>query len=72
MIGAIIIFIAVPICSYWLGYYGSKINTLKEFKTVIEQIHDKAMDSDFSDDYQFGYSCGLIHAIDMIQNSNIF
>lgn len=72
MIGAIIIFIAVPICSYWLGYYGSKINTLKEFKTVMEQIHDKAMDSDFSDDYQFGYACGLIHAIDMIQNSNMF
>ena len=72
MIGAIIIFIAVPICSYWLGYYGSKINTLKEFKTVMEQIHDKAMNSDFSDDYQFGYACGLIHAIDMIQNSNMF
>ena len=72
MIGAIIIFIAVPICSYWLGYYGSKINTLKEFNTVMEQIHDKAMDSDFSDDYQFGYACGLIHAIDMIQNSNMF
>ena len=72
MIGAIIIFIAVPICSYWLGYYGSKINTLKEFKTVMEQIHDKAMDSDFSDDYQFGYACGLINAIDMIQNSNMF
>ena len=72
MIGAIIIFIAVSICSYWLGYYGSKINTLKEFKTVMEQIHDKAMDSDFSDDYQFGYACGLIHAIDMIQNSNMF
>lgn len=72
MIGVIIIFIAVPICSYWIGYYGSKINTLKEFKTVMEQIHDKAMDSDFSDDYQFGYACGLIHAIDMIQNSNMF
>ena len=72
MIGAIIIFIAVPICSYWLGYYGSKINTLKEFKTVMEQIHDKAMDSDFSDDYQRGHALGLIHAIDMIQNSNMF
>lgn len=72
MIGAIIIFIAVPICSYWLGYYGSKINTLKEFKTVMEQIHDKAMDSYFSDDYQRGHALGLIHAIDMIQNSNVF
>lgn len=57
MIGAIIIFIAVPICSYWLGYYGSKINTLNEFKTV---------------DYQRGHALGLIHAIEMIQNSNMF
>ena len=72
MIGAIIIFIAVPICSYWLGYYGAKIDTLKEFKTVMEQIHDKAMDSDFSDDYQRGHTLGLIHAIEMIQNSNVF
>ena len=72
MIGAIIALIAVPICSYWLGYYGSKINTLKEFKTVMEQIHDKAMNSDFSDDYQRGYAWGLIHAIEMIQNSNVF
>ena len=72
MIGAIIIFIAVPICSYWLGYYRSTIDTLKEFKTVMEQIHDKAMDSDFSDDYQRGHALGLIHAIEMIQNSNMF
>lgn len=72
MIGAIIIFIAVPICSYWLGYYGSKINTLKEFKTVMEQIHNKAISSDFSDDYQRGHALGLIHAIEMIQNSNMF
>ena len=72
MIGAIIIFIAVPISSYWLGYYVSKINTLKEFKTVMEQIHDKAMSSDFSDDYQRGYAWGLIHSIEMIQNSNVF
>ena len=72
MIGAIIIFIAVPICSYWLGYHRSKIDTLKEFKTVMEQIHDKAMDSDFSDDYQRGHALGLIHAIEMIQNSNVF
>ena len=40
--GTIIILIAISICSYWIGYYGSKINTLKEFKTVMEQIHDKA------------------------------
>lgn len=72
MIGAIIIFIAVPICSYWLGYYGSKINTLNEFKTVMEQIHDKAMGSDFSDDYQRGHALGLIHTIEMIQNNNMF
>lgn len=72
MIGAIIIFIAVPICSYWLGYYGSKINTLKEFKTVMEQIHNKAISSDFSDDYQRGHALGLIYAIEMIQNSNMF
>lgn len=72
MIVAIIILIAISICSYEIGYCGSKINTLNEFNTVMEQIHDKAMGSDFSDDYQRGYAWGLIHAIDMIQNSNIF
>lgn len=72
MIGVIIVLIVISICSYWIGYYGSKINTLNEFKTVMEQIHDKAMGSDFSDDYQRGHAWGLIHAIEMIQNSNMF
>ena len=72
MIGAIIVLIAIPSCSYWLGYYGSKINTLKEFKIVMEQIHDKAMGSDSSDDYQRGHAWGLLHAIEMFQNSNMF
>lgn len=72
MIVAIIILIAISICSYQIGYCGSKINTLKEFKTVMEQIHDKAMGSDFSDDYQRGHAWGLLHAIEMIQNSNMF
>lgn len=72
MIVTIIILIAISICSYWVGYYGSKINTLKEFNTVMEQIHDKAMGSDFSDDYQRGHAWGLLHAIEMIQNSNVF
>lgn len=27
MIGAIIVLIVISICSYWLGYYGSKINS---------------------------------------------
>ena len=72
MIVAIIILIAISICSYEIGYCGSKINTLIEFNTVMEQIHDKAMGSDFTDDFQRGYAWGLILAIDMIQNSNIF
>ena len=72
MVWLIIVLIINSICSYWVGYYGSKINTLNEFKMVMEKIHDKVIGSDFSDDYQRGYACGLIHAIDMIQNSNIF
>ena len=72
MKGAIIVLIAISICSYYLGYCGAKINALNKFKTVMEQIHDKAMGSDFSDDYQRGYAWGLLHAIEMIQNSNMF
>ena len=72
MIGAIIVLIAISICSYNLGYCGAKIKALNEFKTVMEQIHDKAMSSDFSDDYQRGHALGLLHAIDMIQESNMF
>lgn len=72
MIVTIIILIAISIGSYLIGYCGSKINTLNEFKTVMEQIHDKAMGSDFSDDYQRGHAWGLLHAIEMIQNSNMF
>lgn len=72
MIGAIIVLIAISVCSYWVGYYGSKINTLNEFKMVMGKIHDKVIGSDFSDDYQRGYAWGLIHAIDMIQESNMF
>lgn len=72
MVLAIITIIVISICSYNIGYCGAKIKALKEFKTVMEQIHDKAMSSDFSDDYQRGYAWGLIHAIDMIQESNMF
>lgn len=72
MIGTIIVLIVISICSYYLGYCGAKINALNKFKTVMEKIHDKAMNSDFSDEYHRGYAWGLLHAIEMIQESNMF
>ena len=72
MVWLIIVLIMISVCSYRVGYYGSKVNTLKEFEMVMGKIHDKAIGSDFSDDYQRGYAWGLIHAINMIQNSNVF
>ena len=72
MIEAIIVLIIMFACSYSLGYCGAKIYALNKFKTVMEQIHDKGMSLDFSNDYQRGYAWGLIHAIEMIRNSNMF
>ena len=72
MVWAIITLIGISICSYNLGYCGAKIKALNEFKTVMEKIHDKIMSSDFSDEYQRGHALGLIHAIEIIQNSNMF
>lgn len=72
MLGAIIVLIVISICSYCIGYYGAKIHTLNEFKTVMDEIHVKAMNSDFSDEYQRGHAWGLLHAIEMIQESNMF
>lgn len=72
MVWPIIVLIVMSVCSYCLGYCGAKINALNEFKTVMDKIHDSALKSDFSDEYQRGHAWGLLHAIEMIQESNMF
>lgn len=72
MVWPIIVLIVISICSYAIGYYGAKIHALNEFKTVMDEIHVKTMNADFSDEYQRGHAWGLLHAIEMIQNSNMF
>lgn len=72
MVWLIAIFIVMSACSYGLGYCGAKINSLNKFKAVMDEIHVRALNSDLSDEYQRGHAWGLIHAIEMIQNSNMF
>ena len=72
MLWSIIILIVISICSYAIGYYGAKIHALNEFKTVMDEIHVKTMNTDLSDEYQRGHAWGLLHAIEMIQESNMF
>lgn len=72
MLWLVVVFIVMSACSYGLGYCGAKINSLNKFKAVMDEIHVRALNSDLSDEYQRGHVWGLIHAIEMIQNSNMF
>ena len=72
MVWPIIVLIVISICSYCLGYFGAKIDSLKKFKAVMDEIHVRALNRDLSDEYQRGHAWGLLHAIEMIQNSNMF
>lgn len=72
MAGLIVVFIVMSVCSYGIGYCGAKIDSLKKFKAVMDEIHVRALNRDLSDEYQRGHAWGLIHAIEMIQNSNMF
>lgn len=72
MVWLIIVFIVMSVCSYYLGYYGAKIDSLNKFKAVMDEIHVRALNRDLSDEYQRGHTWGLLHAIDMIQESDVF
>lgn len=72
MVWLIVVFIVMSACSYGLGYFGAKIDSLNKFKAVMDEIHVRALNSDLSDDYQRGHAWGLLRAIDMIQESDVF
>ena len=72
MMWLIVVFIVMSACSYGLGYFGAKIDSLKKFKAVMDEIHVRALNRDLSDEYQRGHAWGLIHAIEMIQESDVF
>lgn len=68
----IIAIIAMFVCLYGLGYYMAKLDSLKKFKKAMDKIHADALNRDLSDEYQRSHAWGLIHAIKIIQESNIF
>lgn len=72
MLWIIIAIVAMFICSYGLGYYMAKINSLNQFKKAMDKIHSDALNRDLSDEYQRGHAWGLLHALKIIQESDMF
>lgn len=72
MLRIIIAIVAMFICSYGLGYYMAKINSLNQFKKAMDKIHSDALNRDLSDEYQRGHAWGLLHALKIIQESDMF
>lgn len=75
MIGLIVVIIVLSIlsgCSYGLGYSTARINSLEKFKVVMDKVHDEALSADFSNEYDRGHSYGLVEAIQMIQDGDVF
>ena len=72
MLLIIVAFIAMFICSYGLGYYMAKINSLNKFKEAMDKIQAEVLNRNLSDEYQRGHAWGLLHAINIIQKSNMF
>ena len=68
----IIAIIAMFICLYGLGYCTAKIDSLKKFKKAMDKIHAEALNRNLSDEYQRGHALGLVHALKIIQESNMF
>ena len=68
----IIAIIAMFICLYGLGYCTAKIDSLKKFKKTMDKIHAEALNRNLSDEYQRGHALGLVHALKIIQESNMF
>lgn len=72
MLWLIIAIILMSICLYILGYCTAKLDSLKKFKKAMDEIHADALNRDLADEYQRGHAWGLIHAIKIIQESNMF
>lgn len=72
MLLIIVAFITMFVCSYGLGYCMAKIDSLNKFKKAMDEIHAEALNRDLSDEYQRGHAWGLLHAVKMIQKSNVF
>ena len=72
MLWTIILIITMFACLYGLGYSTAKLDSLKKFKKAMDKIHADALNQDLSDEYQRGHAWGLLHAVKMIQESNVF
>ena len=72
MLWTIFLIITMSACLYGLGYCTAKLDSLKKFKKAIDKIHSDALNQDLSDEYQRGHALGLLHAVKMIQESNVF
>lgn len=66
------IIIVIVALSTGLGYYMAKINSLNQFKKAMDKIHSDALNRDLSDEYQRGHAWGLLHALKIIQESDMF
>ena len=72
MLWTIFLIITMSACLYGLGYCTAKLDSLKKFKKAVDKIHSDALNQDLSDEYQRGHALGLLHAVKMIQESNVF
>ena len=72
MLWTIFLIITMSTCLYGLGYCTAKLDSLKKFKKAMDKIHSDALNQDLSDEYQRGHALGLLHAVKMIQESNVF
>lgn len=72
MLWTIFLIITMSVCLYGLGYCTAKLDSLKKFKKAMDKIHSDALNQDLSDEYQRGHAWGLLHAVKMIQESNVF
>ena len=72
MLWTIFLIITMSVCLYGLGYCTAKLDSLKKFKKAMDKIHSDALNQDLSDEYQRGHALGLLHAVKMIQESNVF
>lgn len=68
----IIAVIVTSVGLYGLGYSTAKIHSLEKFKVVMDKMHDEALSVDLTNEYNRGHSYGMLDAIDMIQDGDIF
>lgn len=68
----IITIILMSICLYVLGYCTAKLDSLKKFKKATDKIQEEVLNRDLSDEYQRGHAWGLLHAVNIIQKSDMF